>query len=298
MLSPASRVLLLTVTVSATAVAGAEKTEPDKMAETRRQEGFVVTQNGNSFNIEAKGNLAPNKPFKGTTLEEIEPDNNPIDLLRRAIELWPENPRAAYLLKSAGVLRAAFDALRVSDFSAASAAPYAFDQNPAAKRITIWSSLSPSVGQAETKALLAWARKAGPPTYHPSWMIQHGMSATGIADKKTREGLQPDFDAAATWKMLCDNLEGTANDDAAWKARMSQRTPETIQAMLDYMENGVGKNLDARAPTQAEAAKAEIHAIIAKFDPAGRDPAMQYVEIYGAVEKLTNDAIDRHRGRK
>ena len=298
MLSPASRVLLLAITMSATAVTRAEKAETDKTAEAYRRQGLVVTQNGNSINVEAKGNLAPNKPFKGTTLGEIQPDNNPIDLLRRAIELWPENPRAAYLLKSAGVLRAAFDALRVSDFSAASAAPYAFEQNPAARRITIWSSLSPIVGQAETKALLAWARQAGPPTYHPSWMIQHGMQAMDITDKKVTDGLQPDFDAAATWKMLCDNLEVTANDDVAWKARMSQRTPETIQAMLAYMENGVGKNLDERAPSQAASAKAELHAIIAKFDPAGRDPAMQYVEIRDAVEKLTYDAIDRHRGRK
>lgn len=297
MLSPASRVLLLAITMSAMAVTRAEETETDKTAEAYRRQGLVVTQNGNSINVEAKGNLAPNKPFKGTTLEEIQPDNNPIDLLRRAIELWPENPRAAYLLKSAGVLRAAFDALRVSDFSAASAAPYAFGQNPAAKRITIWSGLSPSVGQAEVKALVAWARKAGPPTYHPNWMIQHGMEAMG-AKKTTHDGLERDFDAAAAWKMLCDSMEASANDDAVWKARMSQRTPETLRAMLAYMETGVGKNLDERAPTQAAAAKAELHAIIAKFDPAGRDPAMQYVEIYDAVDKLTYDAIDRHHGRK
>ena len=284
--------------MSGTAVTRAEKTETDKTAEAYRRQDLIVTQNGNSINVEAKGNLGPNKPLKGSTLEEIQPDNNPVDLLRRAIELWPANPRAAHMLKAASGLRAAFDMERVSDSSARGAAPYLFGYNPGAKRITLWASLSPDIGQAESKALLAWARKAGPPTYHPSWMIQHGMGAMGMAEKATADGLRPDFDAASTWKKLCDNLERTANDDDAWRARMSQRTPETIQAMLAYMETGVGKNLDERAPTQAEAAKAELHAIIARFDPAGRDPAMQYVEIYDAVDKLTYDAIDRHRGRK
>ena len=296
MLTPASRALLLAMAVSATAVTRAEKAE--KVADARRQDDFIVSRNGDSFNIEAKGNLGPNKPFKGTTLEEIQPDNNPVDLLRRAIELWPADPKAAHLLKAAGGLRAAFDMERVSDPSARGAAPYLFGYNPGAKRIALWASLSPSIGQAESKALLAWARKAGPPTYHPSWMIQHGMEAVRWADKTTEDGLKPGVDAAATWKQLCDNLEQQADDDAVWKARMSQKTPETLQAMLAYMETGVGKNLDERCPSTAGAAKVKVHEIIASFDPRGPDPAMQYVEIKDALDQLFDDALDRHHGRK
>lgn len=279
------------------APAGKASTTQEDKAGAQRQGDFIVSRNGNSFNIEAKGNLAPNKPFKGTTLEEIQPENNPIDLVRRALELWPSQPKAAHMLRTAANLRAAFDAERVSDRTATAANSYVFD-DPAVSRIATWANLSKTVGPAESRALLAWARKAGPPTYHPSWMIQHGMEAMDMRGKTTADGLKPNFDAAAAWKKICDKLERQANDETAWRARESQRSPETIQAMLGFLENGGGANLDRLAPSTAEAGKAKMRAIVAGFDPAGADPAMQFVEIRDALERAFDEAYSNHRGQK
>ena len=48
-----------------------------------------------------------------------------------------------------------------------------------------------------------------PPTYHPTWMISHGMGAFVGGDKPE---LVPDFDPAASWQAVLDNYLKCAVD--------------------------------------------------------------------------------------
>ncbi len=82
------------------------------------KKGFTVTREGNATNIEAEGNRGPNKPFVGTSLDEIDPENHTVDLALRSATFFLEDKKAAHWLALAARLRGRFDMARVSDLSA------------------------------------------------------------------------------------------------------------------------------------------------------------------------------------
>lgn len=260
--------------------------------------GLLVTRTGpRSFNIDAPGNLAPNRPFTGRTLSEIVPENNPVDLLSRALVLATEDPKAAHGLFMAASLRAAYDIERVEDPTAKVAWSYLLSLS-GPKELKLWGALTRKFGQADQQAVVAWARKSGPPTYHPGWMVQHGMRAINGEPGKGDKGIRPDFDPAAAWAKVCAQAAATADDTAYWAAREQQTTPAALQAMLGFIENGVGKNLDARAPSTAAVARERVRQACAKFDPKSDDPAWQFVMVRSDLERIFEEAYAEHARRR
>lgn len=260
--------------------------------------GLIVTRTGpRSYNIDAPGNLAPNRPFTGRTLSEIVPENNPVDLLGQAMVLAKADPKAAHDLFMAASLRAAFDIERVEDPTARGAWNYLLSQ-PGPKDLKLWGALTRKLGQADQQAVVAWAQKSGPPTYHPGWMVQHGMRAINGEPGKGDKGIRPDFDPAEAWTKVCAQAAATADDNAYWAAREQQTTPAALQAMLGFLEKGVGKNLDARAPSTAAVARERVRQACAKFDPKSDDPAWQFVVARAESERIFEEAYAEHARRR
>lgn len=99
-----------------------------------------------------------------------------------------------------------YDSMRVSDPSA--------HQAPAALRMQLQISLTEEQKKLfNTQVSATWndpakrvkicgrIREVGPPNYHPTYMIQHGMSAfTGSKGN----GLVADFDSAAAWEKVLE----------------------------------------------------------------------------------------------
>ncbi len=197
MRTPALALLLATF-----APLGAQTAKTDEAALHRElaAKGFVITKQGNATNIDAPGNLGPNQAFTGTGLAEIGPEHNPIDLLRRAVEIFRAQPKASYQLVLAATLRASYDMQRVADPTAHQAWKYVSSQR-LVTQIIFWGSLSPKVGRTDSEEVLAWSRKSGPPTYHPSWMIQHGMAVmqAAMAAQATMRPMRSCTSYSTTW---------------------------------------------------------------------------------------------------
>jgi len=278
-------VALLTVGLGA-------QSDPAPTAPTDK--GLIVTRTGpRSYNIDAPGNLGPNKPFAGRALQEIDPQNNPIDLLTQAMSLAKEDPKAAHNLFMAASLRAAFDMERVDDATARGAWAYLMSQ-PGPAQLKLWGSLTRKLGQADLQAVVAWARSSGPPTYHPGWMIQHGMRAINGDRAKGDNGLKSGFDPVAAWTKVCDQAARTAEDASYWATRDKQTSPESLLALLQFLENGAGQNLDKRAPSKAADGRQKMRAACAKFDPRAEDPAWDFIEAKAALHRIFEECLAAH----
>lgn len=268
--------------------------QSDPAPPTLTDKGLIVTRTGpRSYNIEAPGNLGPNKPFAGRTLQEIDPQNNPIDLLTQAMSLAKEDPKVAHNLFMAASLRAAFDMERVDDATARGAWAYLLNQ-PGPAQLKLWGALTRKLGQADHQAVVAWARSSGPPAYHPSWMIQHGMRAINGDRAKGDNGLKPGFEPVAAWTKVCDQAARTAEDASYWTAREKQTSPESLQALLQFLENGAGQNLDKRAPSRAVAGRQKMREACVKFDPRADDPAWHFIEAKTALDRIFEECHAAH----
>ena len=279
---------------------GAQATKPAEASVDRdlAAKGFVITKQGNATNIDAPGNLAPNKPFTGSTLAEIGPEHNPIDLLRRAIEIFHAQPKAAYQLVLAATLRATYDIQRVADPTAHQGWQYVSSQRPVAQ-IIFWGTLSPTIGRAESAEVLAWAEQAGPPTYHPGWMIQHGMAVMRAAmeGKNPPAPLVAGFDGPSAWKKTVARMGSLVGSDAYWERRKTQATPLEIHGRLVMGATGLMKELDERKDPRARQASTAILALANGFDEKCDDPAMRFVELNEKMNALFEAAVQATPGK-
>lgn len=164
------------------------------------QPGVIVTQKGNITNYETKDNLKSFHHLACVDVVALTKDNTPADIypaVRTCID-HGDFQRAARLFAIAGAF-GRFDTLRVLDKSAHQAIPALWmanldglGQDTKAQFQATLKAISDSEQLAE---LCAQARKLGPPTYYPTYMTQHGLSAfTGQGG-----GLKQDFNAAEAW---------------------------------------------------------------------------------------------------
>ncbi|MBV8633050.1 MAG: hypothetical protein JO002_01035 [Burkholderiaceae bacterium] len=121
---------------------------------------------------------------------------------------------SAVLLAALGNAYAAYDAQRVSDQTATSAgnvlqraamSTLSDDQ----KRQLAMGVITTMRDPAQQAALCQNLRRIGPPSYVPTYMINHGMAAVGTALTKTaggdsvpNSGLKPQFDGTDTWQQV------------------------------------------------------------------------------------------------
>jgi hypothetical protein len=289
MRTPALALLLATI-----APLGAQTAKPDEAALNRElaAKGFVITKQGNATNIDAPGNLGPNQPFTGSTLAEIGPEHNPIDLLRRAIEIFHAQPKIAYQLVLAATLRASYDMQRVADPTAHQGWKHVSTLRPVAQ-IIFWGAYSNKVGRADSEEVLAWARKSGPPTYHPSWMIQHGMAVMRAAmeRKDPPAPLVADFDAANAWEQTAGRMAALVASDAYWERRQAQATPLEIHGRLVAAASTMSQELMDRKDAPARKAGLAILELANGFDEKCADPAMRFVELNDQINALYEAAM-------
>jgi len=242
----------------------------------------VITKKGNVTNVETVGNLSPNAALTGNTLAEIKPENNPVDLLARAVELFPQNHRAAYQLGLAARLRAQFDQKRVADRTAQQAFSV-LTMLPANERVLSWGGGSQTIGVEDHRAVLAWARKSGPPTYHPAWMIQHGMGAFG-ASSRVGAGLNAGFVAASAWSQVLDDYAKHIDTPSFWVTRHERNNPANFPTLLKAMESRCLSELDA-GPT-GDVGRQKLRAVVVDFDLKAADPALALLDARDAMRAI------------
>jgi hypothetical protein len=165
------------------------------------QPEVVATQHGNVTNLETKDNLRSFHAIDCVDVSSLTTDYTPADLypaVRKCIDRG-DLERGARLYAVAGVY-GRFDMLRVLDESARQAIPVLqlnnLSQVDPAIKAKFQATVHGLLGTDQLPAVCSQVRKLGPPTYYPTYMTQHGMSAfTGKGG-----GLKPDFNAAEAWE--------------------------------------------------------------------------------------------------
>jgi hypothetical protein len=165
-----------------------------------QQPGVIVTQQGKITNLETKDNLKSFHHLDCVDLAALTTDDTPADIypaVRTCID-HGEFQRAARLFAVAGAY-GRFDTLRVLDSSAHQAIPVLgmtnlSDLSQDAKE-QFRAAFKAIISSDRLAELCGQARKLGPPTYYPTYMTQHGMSAfTGKGG-----GLKEDLNVAEAW---------------------------------------------------------------------------------------------------
>lgn len=154
------------------------------------------------LNFEASGNLESPHNLGCIQFNDASPKYNPVDLFRAAkVCLDSERFEAAFeLVRLAGVY-GRFDVLRVADSTAHQAVTVArmvvFESVPEDVKSKFYEVAKTHTYSAEERAILCQSLKTlGPPTYRPTYMTKHGMSAF-LAPNGT--GVVKDFDPDRAW---------------------------------------------------------------------------------------------------
>jgi TPR repeat protein len=242
----------------------------------------VITKKGNVTNVETVGNLSPNTVFTGSTLAAIKPENNPVDLLVRAVELFPQNPRAAFQLGLAARLQAQFDQKRVADRTAHQAFGV-LTMQPANERVLSWGGGSQTIGVEDHRAVLEWARKSGPPSYHPAWMIQHGMGAFG-ATGRPGAGISAGFVAATAWSEVLVDYAKFIDTPSFWVTRQERNNPANFPDLLKMMESRCLSEFDS-GPA-GDVGRQKLRAVVVGFDFKAADPTLALLDARDAMRAI------------
>ena len=165
--------------------------------------GISVARAANITNIEAPGNLQSLNDIGCASSDTLQNTYTPADLYRGVAECVRRNnyDSAVYLSALAGVY-GRYDTMRVSDQSAQQAQNVVqikyMDSLTEDQKKTYMAKLSSVASNPEKLASLCDdIRKIGPPSYQPTYMIQHGMGAFlggGV------NGLVSNFDSAPAWE--------------------------------------------------------------------------------------------------
>jgi hypothetical protein len=163
--------------------------------------GATGTQHGKVTNLESKDNLKSFHHLDCIDVGALTTDDSPADMypaVRTCINRG-DFQRAARLFAVAGAY-GRFDTLRVNDVSAHQALQVLQlnnfqDLSPDARE-KFQATVKEIIASDRMADLCAQARKLGGPSYYPTYMTQHGMSAfTGKGG-----GLKEDFKPAEAWE--------------------------------------------------------------------------------------------------
>ncbi|GEA10875.1 hypothetical protein [Alteromonas sp. KUL49] len=150
-------------------------------------------------NHESEGNLSHSKSIGCETLTKISSKNNPVDIfsgLYQCIEAG--NYSTAAELYFVGMSYGYFDTERVSDNTA--------HQAISVLRMNTFGALAPKQVEAfqaalnsiKTEEICTSLQKIGPPSYQPTYMIQHGMGA--FMGQSSNGGIVNGFDSDSAWQ--------------------------------------------------------------------------------------------------
>jgi hypothetical protein len=163
-----------------------------------------VTCFAQAQSIESEGNLASSNPIDCVCLDSLSSKHSPADIYPGMLKcLEAENYEwAAQLFALAGVY-GLYDTDRVKDKSAHQAirvlqmeALSGLSESQQESFLKVMSK-ELKAGSKKLESNCAKIREIGPPSYHPTYMIQHGMSAF---TKEGGNGLVEEFDSEKTWE--------------------------------------------------------------------------------------------------
>ena len=161
--------------------------------------------NSGVTNFQSKGNLEAPKPADCVSIDKLVSEQNPSDIfvgMKKCLDSKKYNmaARMYYAAMTYGI----YDTKRVSDKTS--------HQGLAVLRMNTLGGLSEqqlSLLQSEVNAILESNTQVckaltarGLPTYHPKYMIQHGMGA--FTGNQTENGLVSNFDSQAAWSEAID----------------------------------------------------------------------------------------------
>lgn len=156
------------------------------------------------LNVESNGNLSASNALKCTTLDKVSPDYTPADMYPAFADCVDKGryQDATQLFMLAGA-DSSFDVLRVSDITAHDAKTVLVMKSmatidPTKKAAWAESMKTYLAGAGHTEGC-ATIRRLGPPSYYPSYMIQHGMAALTGGNQAP---LVTPFDASAAWQSV------------------------------------------------------------------------------------------------
>ena len=122
------------------------------LTEHRNGKGVIIGRKRKAFCKKLFAVLGfAREPFAGTSLDEIDPENNPVDLALRSAELFLEDNKAAHRLASAARLRGGFDTARVSDPSAHEALAVLFSKG-GIDDMLMWAQFDPDLERRNSRA--------------------------------------------------------------------------------------------------------------------------------------------------
>lgn len=151
-------------------------------------------------NFQSKGNLEAPRPAACVSLNDLKANQNPADIfvgMKKCLN--SENYSDAAKMYYAAMTYGIYDTKRVSDKTS--------HQGIVVLRMNTLSGLSAqqiSLLQSEINAILESNEQVcealsarGLPTYHPTYMIQHGMGA--FTGNQNNNGLVENFDSQSAW---------------------------------------------------------------------------------------------------
>lgn len=160
-------------------------------------------------NYTAPGNLESTARLGCIAQADAKGTYNPVDLFlgARACIDSDQYERAFDLFSLANIF-GRYDMERVADRTAHQAVIVARMQifgNLAPEKAAKFQTVAKAAVEdpARTQAMCRYLRRIGPPTYHPRYMIQHGMNAFSGGSGGAQD-LVPDFSAAAAWSRVLD----------------------------------------------------------------------------------------------
>lgn len=162
----------------------------------------------NVINHKAPGSLEATGPLSCVGLAAIRNTHTPPDIYHGVVQCSAqkrtEDMIGMYMLAN---MYARFDTFRVADRTAHQAVPVMQmglgEQLDEEGKNQFSTALKSAVeNPAALAATCTQIKRIGPPVYHPTYMIQHGMGAF-IGNQG--DGLEASFDPAATWQRLLDD---------------------------------------------------------------------------------------------
>lgn len=201
----------------------------------------VTTENGVT-RVSAAGNLQSTFDLDCIDLPEVRNVYTPADLYQATALCFAssQGDRAVKLFWLAAVY-GAYDVMRVADRTAhqglAMLQMNHFGEFPEVDVKTMSDAIGAFRSDpAQWKAFCSSVRMLGAPSYHPDYMIQHGLAAMQPWAAQGSKGLVEDFDPASAWQTLVDHEMGCSEGAAPAAAPTStaEQQPHPVKLGLMY----------------------------------------------------------------
>ncbi len=164
--------------------------------------GFAFGQK--VVNIEAPGNLASQRSTPLNSLSEAASTDTPVDFFDLSTKkIQEENYDEAAMAFVVGTVYGTYDMRRVEDKTAHQGVEVLIMQKMGDVSPEQKAKLQEAVSKMITQpsGLVDTLKKLGKPSYHPTYMIQHGMGAFS-PEKPKNGGIVEGFDGDVEWSKL------------------------------------------------------------------------------------------------